>query len=240
MQGKRALPCVPLEQQAFFFVDQKERVEMARNYETQSNKRQRIVQINTRLLPEKVRVEVLEQPLFTQEGQRALRTYATDPLLAPDSGGSEEDDELNCSEKERVECIEYLADHALQFVGYVMDMALDALASIGNAKQKAFILEWMFAADILGVVIEEIESEDQDGQKTIVETTRTLFAVDEPFTFQWCCKLFGLRPDEWQTQVLRSLERAEKETLIRENNGEVKSGRHKTYQDALALAKSLH
>lgn len=240
MQGKLSLPCVPIEQQAFFFVDPEERDIMARKYEDQTRKlNQRFVQYRTRL-QQKIRIEVLEQPLFTLEGRGVLESFTRDPLDEPEQGELLDVCEtLACTEQEKQEIIEYFSERPLQLVGYVLDKAFDALACIGNAKEKAHILEWIFAADIMGAVIEEVETEDEEGHMTVSEITRTIFAVDQPFTFQWCCKLFGLRPDVKQEQILQALKRAEQDTLIRESKGEIKAGRHKTFKDALALAKTL-
>lgn len=239
MQGNLRLPCVPIAQQAFFFVAPEQRQLMADNYEEQERRnRRRFVRYQTHL-QQKIRVEVLDQPLFTLEGQQTFESFTCDPLEAADEAELlEACDELACSEKERQEIIAYFAERPQQFVGYVLDRAFDALACIGNAKEKAHILEWMFAADILGHVVETVEEKFGD-QVYTAEISRPIFSVDEPMTFQWCCKVFGLRPDVYQEQILDNLKRAEAETRFRETKGELRPGRHKTFRDAFEFASNL-
>lgn len=228
LHGKPKLPCVPLAQQAFFFVQETERQAMALRYE-ESRTRQ-IIRFETSLR-EKVSVEVLDQPLFTKEGQLALEVFTRDPLEAAEQADlTVSVDEFSCSEKEKQQHIAWIADRAEAFIGYVLDRALEALASAGNATEKADILEWMFASDIYGQEI----FEEKDGERI-----RTIFSVDVPMSFQWCCKVFGLRPDVLQEHVLGALKHAEAHTRVRETRGEVKPGRSKAYGDALALATKL-
>ncbi|MGH7428305.1 MAG: hypothetical protein ACREJ4_08100, partial [Candidatus Methylomirabilaceae bacterium] len=110
------------------------------------------------------------------------------------------------------------------------DQAVEALASVGNAKEKAHILQWMFAADIHGHIIQET-----DGQ----ELTRPIFSRDVPMTFQWCCRVHGLNVERFQDSVLGALKFAEAEIRSREVKGELKPGRHLVYRQARALVENL-
>lgn len=230
MQGKYELPCVPLAQQAFFFVHEAHRHQMARRYEDSAKRAtKRLIRYETGLR-EKVTVEMLDGPLFTSRGQMAFEVFTRDPLESDTSELLVGVDEFACTEAEKKECIEWIADRAHSFIGYVIDRALEALASSGNAKEKQHILEWMFAADIYG---REIIS-DENG-----EHERTVFCAEVPMTFQWCCKLFGLHLDVFQEHVLVALKQAEAHTRVRESRGEVKPGRSKAFADALNLAQAF-
>jgi hypothetical protein len=231
MRGKPALPSVPLTQQAFFFVDADDRQQMADQYERQRLKHIKRFIRNTEDAAPVVRVEVLIQPIFTKQGQQAFEVFTADPLEAPDeSAGVAGDEQFACGEQEKAEIINWFADRAEQFIGYVIDQAVEALASIGNAQEKAHILQWMFAADIHGYVIQEF-----DGQ----ELTRPIFSRDVPMTFQWCCRVHGLSVERFQQSVLDALKFAEAEIRNRENNGELKPGRHLVYRQARELVDHL-
>lgn len=231
MRGKPALPSVPLTQQAFPFVDDDDRQKMGERYERERLKRIRRFIRNTDDTTPVVRVEVLNQPIFTPEGLTAIEVFTTDPMDAPDdSPGVSEEEQLVCDEQEKTEIINWFADRAEQFIGYVIDQAVEALASIGNAKEKAHILQWMFAADIHGYVIEEIEGQ---------ELTRPIFSRDVPMTFQWCCRVHGLSVERFQQSVLDALKFAEAEIRNREINGELKPGRHLVYRQARELVDNL-
>lgn len=243
MQGRLGLPCVPLTQQAFSFVSPEDRQAMAANYEGHGRRTlKRTYKLQIADLAN-VRVEVLQQPLFAQADSDAAPVPDLD--AAADFGDAETLDEFSCSEAEKREHIEWIADRPEQFIGYVLDMAFDTLASIGNAREKAHIIEWMFAADIHGYLhyVEKAardSGDDADGEDDdSVELTKPIFSVDIPFTFQWCCKVFGLRADEYQARVLDALKEAIAFTRERENQGELKPGRHQVYQATHQLASSL-
>lgn len=243
MQGRLGLPCVPLTQQAFSFVSPEDRQEMAANYEGHGR---RTLKRNDKLQLAglaNVRIEVLQQPLFANANGEAAVVPELEEVA--DTGGPEPLDEFSCSEAEKREHIEWIAGRPEQFVGYVLDRAFDVLADIGNAREKAHIIEWMFAADIHGYLhyVEKAardSGDDADGEEDdSVELTKPIFSVDIPFTFQWCCKVFGLRADEYQARVLDALKEAIAFTRERENQGELKPGRHQVYQATHQLASSL-
>lgn len=242
MQGRLGLPCVPLTQQAFSFVSETDRHSMAAKYEMQVRRAlKRIDRISPAVLAD-LRVEVLEQPLFATADQGASSVPNLDH--ADESEVLETMDEFSCSEAEKQEHIDWIAARPERFVGYVLDQAFDVLAGIGNAREKAHIIEWMFAADIHGYLhyTEKAARDcgDTEGESDeTVELVRPIFSVDIPFTFQWCCKVFGLRADEYQTQVLDALNEAIAFTREREKQGELKPGRHKVYQDTHQLASAL-
>ena len=254
-------------QQAFCFVSPEERQAMADKYEgwlkralkrTGKLPRQNPDDVRVELAPaslplfagprqaeneatQVVRIEVLQQPLFAFADDRVQvpELDAIDEAVAPT-----EDDEFSCSEEEKQEHVAWLADRPEQFVGYVLDQAFDVLAGIGNAREKAHIIEWMFAADIHGYLhyVEEVPSDDDGapgGKVERVQLTRPIFSVDVPMTFQWCCKVFGLRADAVQARVLDALKDAIAHTRERERNGELKPGRHNVYVAAHQLASIL-
>jgi hypothetical protein len=236
VQGRLTLPCVPLTQLAFNFVSSHDRQQMAVNYEEHAQRvLKRILRRASVPIPElgDVRIDILEQPLFA--------SVAHDPPAGVD-GSLEFDeadepgshDEFSCSEEEKQEHIEWIAEHAHQFIGFVMDRAMDVLASHGNAREKAHIIEWMFAADIAGYLHYEDQFEDEK-----VELKRPVFSVDVPMTFQWCCKVFGLRVDEYQERILDALKEAVAHSRDRENQGQLRRSQYQVYQAAHNLAAAL-
>jgi hypothetical protein len=244
VQGRLGLPCVPLTQQAFSFVSETDRHSMAVNYEMKVRRAlKRIDRISPALLAD-LRVDVLEQPLFATADQGAASSV---PNLEPadETEAFEGSDEFSCSETEKQEHIDWIVSQPERFVGYVLDSAFDVLAGIGNAREKAHIIEWMFAADIHGYLhytekaARDCGDDTQAEKDDIVELVKPIFSVDIPFTFQWCCNVFGLRADEYQAQVLDALNEAIAFTRERENQGELKPGRHKVYQDTHQLASAL-
>lgn len=229
MRGKLTLPCVPLTQQAFFFVKPDVRQRMAERYEQQLQRQQSRFIRNTENLAPRVQVAVLNQPIFTREGQMAFEVFTMDPLDAPDAV-PEVDEQFSCSEAEKAEIIEWFGARSEQFIGYVIDQAIEALASIGNASEKAHILQWMFAADIHGYIEQEVDG---------TTLARAVFSRDVPMTFQWCCRVHGLNVARFQDAVLDALRCAEAEIRDREKKGQLKPGRHLVYRNARALVETL-
>src|SRR4051794_29243534 len=105
MRGKLTLPCVPLTQQAFFFVQPDVRQEMAERYEQQLRQKSRFIR-NTQDTVPMVRVEVLNQPIFSREGQMAFEVFTMDPLEAPDAV-PQVDEQFSCSEAEKAQIIDW-------------------------------------------------------------------------------------------------------------------------------------
>lgn len=231
MQGKFTLPCVPLTQQAFFFVDSDARQQMDELYETQRLKQQRRFIHNTKTNAPVVRVEVLNQPIFSLKGLQAFEEFSIDPLDSPEESLDEAiDDPLSASEQEKQEIIEWFADRPEQLVGYVIDQAIESLASVGNAKEKKHQIEWIFAGNLYGHEIITVDGKD---------VTRPVFARDVPMTFQWCCRVYGLNAERFQEKLLAALKHAETDTRSREERGELKAGRHNVFRDARVLAENL-
>lgn len=226
MRGKPELPCVPLTQQAFYFVDPAIRQQMDDRYRYRTT---RDFIKNTDVCAPKVRLEVLNQAILTKAGQQALFQFTTDPLDSPDELPVD-DDIASCTEAERIEIVKWFCDRAEQFVGYVIDQAIETLASIGNARGKLETIEWMFAPDIVGHYIETVRGMD---------CKVPLFAHYKPMTFQWCCRVHGLSPERFQTAVLEALRVAEADTRLREEHGKLKPGRHHAYRDARTYAERL-
>lgn len=231
MQGKYTLPSVPLTQQAFFFVDTDARQQMDELYESQRLKQERRFIHNTETNAPVVRVEVLNQPIFTRQGREALEEYSIDPIDTPVELLDEvEDDAIAASEQEKEEIKEWFADRPEQFIGYVIDQAIESLASVGNAKEKKHQIEWIFAGNLYGHEIITVDGKD---------VTRPVFSRDVPMTFQWCCRVYGLNAERFQEKLLSALKHAESETRIREERGELKAGRHNVFRDARVLAENL-
>lgn len=115
--------------------------------------------------------------------------------------------------------IEWIADRAEAFVAWILERNIEMLSAIGNPKEKVSVLEWVFAPD-------------QDGDVLLRDgvTRVPLFTDRLPFSFQWCCKVFGLSPERFQHALLESLETASQQPQIR---------RKQTFGFLLSAAKEM-
>lgn len=136
-----------------------------------------------------ISVDQLSLPLVTRSETEILHR---DPL---------EEDETYYSvqpglddETEKAANINWIADHADQFVGWYLERNFEMLSSVGNPMEKLSIIEWIFAPDRDGEVLLP------DGKTWV-----PLHTVQLPFSFQWCCKAVGLSPERYQDALLEAL-----------------------------------
>lgn len=152
-------------------------------------------------------------PIATKAGPE----HRTVEIESPDE--IEGDD---CSEAEKRECVEFLADHAVEFCEYFLTYNLKILTTRGNPVEKKSVIEWMFAPDQDGHVWDF--SESLDGKKVPVVNHRV------PFTFQWICRVLGLCQDEIRAGVIHQLRIA-----ARTSTG----ARSANYREAMEKAVSI-
>lgn len=217
MQGNLSLPSVLHEQMTFPFLAET----------TQGH-------VSTPATPSripKIRVEVLNQPILKPESANALRSLRERPqdhytrdLLAQLS-----EDPFEATEEEKKQDIEWFCDHIEHLAEILIIGSLETLAGVGSAKEKNHVIEWMFAGDIYGHNVKEVDG------GTI---TRTIYSKDVPMTFQWCSRMSGLSAERLREAVLEALRVAEKEATLREQRGKLKPGRHLVYREARVLAET--
>lgn len=138
--------------------------------------------------------DVYELPLFQSlKGVEAER-FVVDPLQSPEH--VPEDDLLPDDEVEKARDIDLIADHAFEFVGWYIERNMEMLASVGNAQEKASVLEWMFEPD---VELKQPQSLQDYRQPIAIHKDRV------PFSFQWCCKVVGFDPDRFRDALLDTI-----------------------------------
>lgn len=94
---------------------------------------------------------------------------------------------------EKAADIEYLADHAFQFLDYFLCRNLEFIQARGNPLEKKSAIEWVMAPDVDGMVYDWRRRDNE--HKVRVYQNRI------PFTFQWVCRALGLSADEIRAGV---------------------------------------
>lgn len=138
--------------------------------------------------------EVCELPLFQSLKGTDAERFEADPLYSPEH--LPEDERLPDDEVEKARDISLIADNAFEFVGWYIERNMEMLASVGNAQEKASVLEWMFEPDV------ELRqpSSLQDYRRPIA-----IYKDRVPFSFQWCCKVVGFDPDRFRDALLDTI-----------------------------------
>ena len=178
MSKPRIMP-VPLTQQAFGFVTDEEKLEMASAYDKQQERRLYVALRNTRLA--NITIEVLKSTVFTLKGEQHLRSLEqTDSPqielgLTLNKEPTEADKEEDCDAFMR--CLP-------AFLDCMLTTALQKLADVGGAEEKIDTLEWVYAGDT-----EFIELWIKGRRKSV--QLRSI-----PMTFNWVCTQLGLNPDD--------------------------------------------
>lgn len=191
----------PASQQSFPFVDADYAQAQADAYSLYQRNRDKLasrllqVQVNKQETYISCLVDkgMLGLPLFECNAKTAEH-FSQDPLEAPQY--TSEDEALPDSNAEKVRDIEWLADHASEFVGWYLERNFEMLSSVGNAAEKQTILEWIFAPDFEGDFVEE-------GGRQI--RTKAIYRDKVPFSFVWCCKAVGFDPDRMRDALIDTI-----------------------------------
>ena len=161
-----------------------------------------------------INIELLAMPLFEAAMAEVLRVDPLDPgVIEIDVPPTDED------QQDKQEAIEWIADRSERFVGWYLERNLEMLSSVGNPEEKRSVIEWIFEPDVQGQVLDT-----RNGTSRWIP----VFADQIPFSFQWCCKVVGFKPERMQDALLEALNAA---------RDRVKSKHQPTFEALLSIAK---
>ena len=216
-------PAAPLAQQAFFFVTKKERKAQDQRYQDQASTPKRVRRPSPRPSDEnQIQLELLEAPLFaTADGE----VLDKDPLVAADADPYLDVDSNTAEElKQKAIDVEWMADRADQFLEWLLQRNLRFLTTRGNAVEKKSVIEWIFAPEIDGTVIDYRSNGRGTGREL------PLVTANLPFSFEWICRAIELDCDHLRHGLIKALKNAQASTVGKKSAN---------IRDAVQLAQTL-
>jgi hypothetical protein len=134
-------------------------------------------------------------PASRRRGKRKTAKPARRKATACSASAAKAEQFTTAELAEKAADIEYLADHAFQFLDYILSRNLEFIQARGSPLDKKSAIEWVMAPDVDGFVYDWRHS--GEGRKVLVHQYRI------PFTFQWVCRALGLSADEIRAGVAR-------------------------------------
>lgn len=179
---------VPLSQQAFPFVTDEEKHDMAKAYDKNQGRRLYRILRNTKLA--NITIELLNGSVFTPKGEQRLKdldhAYSSQ-LEIPFTFNKEP------TEQDRVEDCEAFLRCLPAFLDCMLTTTLEKLADVGGADEKIDTLEWVYAGDTRAIDL------------WVKGRRKSVLLKQIPMTFNWVCAQLGLDPDELREGIESAL-----------------------------------